>query len=104
MGLVPSSGTDKLFMMDAVRELWDSKSRNTRLWVLKGENTPVRVGIIAVSIFGITALHHLTPIEMLHWHNIFQHLCYLPIVVAALSFGWRGGLIAAIASGLSQTP
>src|SRR5215467_5531922 len=104
MGLVPSSGTDKLFMMDAVRELWDSKSRNTRLWVLKGENTPVRIGIIAVSIFGITALHHLTPIEMLHWHNIFQHLYYLPIVFASLSFGWRGGLAAAVAACVAQVP
>jgi signal transduction histidine kinase len=82
-------------MVDAVRELWILKG---------GTSVPTRVVITAAAILGITALHHLTPIEMLHWHNIFQHLYYLPIVVAALSFGWRGGLAAAMASGLSQTP
>src|SRR5581483_7541657 len=52
----------------------------------------------------ITGLHHLTPISMLHWHNIFQHLYYLPIVFAALSFGWRGGLLTAVAASVSQVP
>jgi signal transduction histidine kinase len=83
-------------MMDAINELWAWKGANRGI--------SLRVLIIAVSIAGITGLHHLTPIDMLHWHNIFQHLYYLPIVFAALSFGWRGGLITAIAASLSQVP
>ena len=83
-------------MMEAVRELW----------MLKGwySGVPARVLIIAGSILGVTAMHHLTPIGMLHWHNIFQHLYYLPIVFGALSFGWRGGLATAIAASVSQLP
>jgi hypothetical protein len=27
---------------------------------------------IAGALFGISLLYHVTPIEMLHWHNIFQ--------------------------------
>jgi signal transduction histidine kinase len=75
-------------------------------WVLKGGTgqVPIRGIIIAASIIGVTALHHVTPIGMLHWHNIFQHLYYLPIVFGALSFGWRGGLITALIACVSQVP
>jgi signal transduction histidine kinase len=76
------------------------------LWVLRGERPGVRLRVlaIAVALFGISVLHHLTPIEMLHWHNIFQHLYYFPIIFAALSFGWRGGLLTAMVAGVCQTP
>jgi signal transduction histidine kinase len=56
-------------------------------------------GILLVSV-----LHLVTPLPMLHWHNVYQHLYYLPIVVAGLSFGWRGGVGAAILAGLSNAP
>src|SRR5581483_12512628 len=90
------AGTVTLVTMDAIDELW----------VWKGENRGIllRILIIAASIGCITGLHHLTPISMLHWHNIFQHLYYLPIVFAALSFGWRGGLLTAVAASVSQVP
>jgi two-component system, NtrC family, sensor histidine kinase HydH len=83
-------------IVDAVRDLW----------ILRGGRAGARLRalIIAVSILGITVLHHLTPISMLHWHNIFQHLYYLPILFGALSFGWRGGLISAVAASVSQMP
>ena len=83
-------------MVDVVRELW----------VLKGGSTgaQARALFIAASILCITGMHHLTPITMLHWHNIFQHLYYLPIVVGALSFGWRGGLLTGVFSGISELP
>ena len=76
------------------------------LWVLNSDKRwpGLRVSIIGVTILAITLLHHVTPIDMLHWHNIFQHLYYLPIVFGALSFGWRGGVLTAIASSLSQLP
>ena len=83
-------------MVDAIRDLW----------ALKGGKygSAFRVLAIAVALLGISLLHHVTPISMLHWHNIFQHLYYLPIVFAALSFGWRGGLLTAVLAGASQIP
>ena len=41
---------------------------------------------------------------MLHWHNAFQNLYYLPIVFAGLSFGWLGGLAAALLAALANAP
>ncbi|MBZ5618894.1 MAG: sensor histidine kinase [Acidobacteriia bacterium] len=57
------------------------------------------MGILLVSV-----LHLVTPLAMMHWHNVYQHLYYLPIVVAGLSYGWRGGVAAAILAGLSNAP
>src|SRR4051794_41809697 len=45
-----------------------------------------------------------TPVGKLHWHNALQHLYYLPIVFAGLSFGWAGGLGAALLAALSNAP
>jgi signal transduction histidine kinase len=83
-------------MVDAIRELW----------VLNGGKYQVRFRILLIvtAILGISILHYLTPISKLHWHNIFQHLHYLPIIFAGLSFGWRGGLVTAAMAGISQLP
>jgi signal transduction histidine kinase len=83
-------------MVDLFRDLWVLNSK--RGWA------GLRVSTISITILGITLLHHVTPIEKLHWHNIFQHLYYLPIVFGALSFGWRGGLLSALAASLSELP
>lgn len=63
-----------------------------------------RVAAIVAGILLVSVLHLVTPPSMLHWHNVYQHLYYLPIVVAGLSFGWRGGVAAAILAGLSNAP
>lgn len=59
---------------------------------------------IVVGILTISILHHVLPLADLHGHVVFQHLYYLPIVIAALSFGWRGGLAAAVLAGISHAP
>src|SRR5689334_22267063 len=64
----------------------------------------IRIGAIVAGTLSIGLLHQVTPVSAAHWHNIYQHLCYLPVVVAALMFGWRGGLLAAILAGLSPVP
>ena len=64
----------------------------------------IRGVIVAAGILLISALHLATPVSDLHWHNIFQHLYYLPIVFAGLSSGWLGGLGAAILAGISNAP
>lgn len=63
-----------------------------------------KIAIIIAGILSIAVLHQITPASATHWHNIFQHLCYLPVVAAALMFGWRGGLLAAVLAGITPLP
>ena len=56
----------------------------------------------SAGILFISGLHQATPLASLHWHNVYQHLYYLPIVFAGLSFGWIGGLAAGALAGISN--
>ncbi|MEO8052055.1 MAG: ATP-binding protein [Acidobacteriota bacterium] len=60
------------------------------------------------SIFGVMLLvtisHYLTPAQFYLSHEILERLYYLPIVIAALYFGWVGGLLAAGCAGLCYAP
>lgn len=58
----------------------------------------------ATAIVIATLLHMYTPPDQLLWHNVFQRLYYLPIVYAAIFFGWRGGIAAAVGSALLYVP
>jgi signal transduction histidine kinase len=64
----------------------------------------LRVAGVAAGIIIAALLHYVVPASMLHWQNALQHLYYLPIVLAGLSFGWRGGLAAGACAGLSGLP
>lgn len=64
--------------------------------------TPVLVAAIGVVLSSVA--HYVTPPSLLVWHVIFQRLYYLPIVYAAMSYGLRGGLTAAAASGICYVP
>ncbi len=59
---------------------------------------------IGAAILVVTALHFLTPVEHNALHQIYQRLYYLPIVVAALFFGWRGGVAAALFASVAYLP
>ena len=56
-------------------------------------------GTVSVSV-----LHLVTPAVHEHWHNVFQVLYYIPTVLGALVFGWRGGLGSGLLAGLSHLP
>jgi signal transduction histidine kinase len=43
-------------------------------------------------------------VDQTHWHYLFPRLYYIPIVLAALYDGWRGGLIFALLSGAAFFP
>lgn len=60
--------------------------------------------IIAASIVLVTALHFLTPVDQVLWHEIYQRLYYIPIISAALLFGLRGGLAASIFTTVVYSP
>jgi signal transduction histidine kinase len=55
------------------------------------------VGAIAVA-------QRVMSLDETHWHYVFPRLYYVPIVVAALYDGWRGGLIFALLSGAAFFP
>ena len=69
------------------------------------ETTPrVRAVVVATGIILIGLLHRLIPPHLIHWHNALQNLYYLPILLAGWSFGWRGGLGAAILASVANLP
>lgn len=62
------------------------------------------VALVAAGIALTSAGHYLTPSGLLMWHGVFQRLYYLPVVFAAITFGWVGGLVAAVAAGIAYIP
>ena len=60
--------------------------------------------VIAAGVAVATALHYLTSPSLILWHELFQRLYYLPIIYAAIFFGWRGGLAASITSAFCYIP
>jgi signal transduction histidine kinase len=64
----------------------------------------VRSLVVAAGIAVASALHYLTSPSLILWHELFQRLYYLPIIYAAIFFGWRGGLVASVVSALCYIP
>ena len=63
-----------------------------------------RITLLGLSILGISLLHYLTPLHLHYLHDIFQRFYYLPIILAALWFGFRGGLACALAVSVVYAP
>ena len=63
-----------------------------------------RTALIGGAIVFISTLHFLTPLESITAHQVYQRLYYLPIVAAALLFGLRGSLLAALFSSAVYLP
>jgi len=64
----------------------------------------IRILLLALSILGISLLHYLTPLHLHYLHDIFQRFYYLPIILAALWFGFRGGLACALVVSVVYAP
>lgn len=67
-------------------------------------NSPFVPVALAASILVVSTLHYLTPVDSLAAHQIYQRVYYIPIILAAFRYGWRGGLGAAALAGLSYLP
>ncbi len=65
---------------------------------------PIAILGLSGAILAISTLHFLTPVDDLIFHQIYQRLYYIPIILAALWYGWRGGLGAAGLASLSYVP
>jgi signal transduction histidine kinase len=64
----------------------------------------VRPLILASSVIGVSLLHYLTPLHLPYLHDILQRLYYLPIILAALWYGFRGGLFCSIIVSIAYAP
>ncbi len=62
------------------------------------------IALVLAGIAATSAAHYLTPRDMRLWHGIFQRLYYLPVVYAAIAFGFRGGLAAAVIAAILYIP
>ncbi len=64
----------------------------------------VRPLILLSFVIGISLLHYLTPLHLHYLHDIYQRLYYLPIILAALWYGFRGGLLCSIFVSIVYAP
>lgn len=64
----------------------------------------LRATLLAVAIGVVSLLHYNTPTSHYWAHPLLQRAYYLPVLLMALWFGWRGGLAAAALAALSYIP
>ena len=62
-------------------------------WSEQGGKTRRSVLSVVVALLAITLLHYLTNARLLTYHSIYRSLSYLPIIVAAVLGGLRGGIV-----------
>ncbi len=67
-------------------------------------NAWLQVTLIGASILLVTALHFATPLDSITLHEIYQRIYYIPILAAAVLFGLRGGLGAALFASIAYLP
>ncbi|MBC7961365.1 MAG: sensor histidine kinase [Steroidobacteraceae bacterium] len=68
------------------------------------KSSVVRPIILMSFVIGISLLHYLTPLHLHYLHDIFQRFYYLPIILAALWYGFRGGLLCSIIVSVAYAP
>lgn len=60
--------------------------------------------LLAATIAGVALLHYTAPMTHVWVHPLLQRAYYIPVLLAALWFGWRGGLAAAALAGATYIP
>lgn len=63
-----------------------------------------RPSILFICVIGISLLHYMTPLSLPFLHDIFQRLYYLPIILAAYWYGFRGGITCSIFVSIVYAP
>ncbi len=62
------------------------------------------VPLLGLSLLLISFCHYLTPAEHYHWHVIYQQIYYIPILLGAVWYGLKGGVITAAAASVLYIP
>jgi two-component system sensor histidine kinase AtoS len=75
------------------------------------ESLPVRPALrdislwfVLITLAGTTLLHYLTDIHLIPYHSIYRSLYYVPIAVAAVRYGRRGGVLTALTASALYIP
>ena len=55
-----------------------------------------RFFVLVFFIIGISLLHYFTPLNLPKPHCVYQRLYYIPLILAAFWYGFRGGMVCAI--------
>jgi len=64
----------------------------------------LRIGLLILAIGVVSLLHYITPTSHVWLHPLLQRAYYIPLLLMALWFGWRGGLAAALVAALLYIP
>lgn len=64
----------------------------------------IYIALLLVIVVLVGLLHTYTPIDQVVLHDIYRRVSYLPIVVAALFYGVRGGLLLAVCTSIAFIP
>jgi two-component system, NtrC family, sensor histidine kinase HydH len=67
-------------------------------------HTGLKVATIVAFIVAVSCAHYFTSLHLHRVHAIYDRLYYLPIFMAALWFGLKGGVLAALGSSLLYGP
>lgn len=59
---------------------------------------------VAALLLGVTALHYLTPTSLPLLHDVYRRLYYIPVALAAVWLGLRGGLAVSAAVAVAYLP
>ena len=68
----------------------------------RSDFTQLALPVVAIAL--ISVMYYATQHQLAWMHNILQHLYFAPIAAAAIYFGWKGGIGAAILSALCYSP
>jgi signal transduction histidine kinase len=69
-----------------------------------GRKRRLRAILLVVAIGSVSLLHYNTPTSHYWAHPLLQRAYYVPVLLMALWFGWRGGIFAAALAALSYIP
>lgn len=67
-------------------------------------STTLRLLILVLFVIGISLLHYFTPLSLPMLHDVYQRLYYIPIILAAFWFGFRGGIVSALVISILYVP
>jgi signal transduction histidine kinase len=59
---------------------------------------------ILLALALVTTLHYLTDVHLIPYHSIYRSLYYVPIAVAAVRYGRRGGILTALTTSALYIP
>jgi signal transduction histidine kinase len=64
----------------------------------------LRIAALLAAVIVVSLLHYQTPTHHVWLHPLLQRAYYIPLLLMALWYGWRGGILAAVVAGLLYIP